>query len=322
MIGKIDQRDLEELVFTRTGNADPAVIQGPAYGEDTAAIDLGEHILVINADPLSMAAEDVGTLAVHVACNDIAASGATPRWITNTMFLPEADRSVLDTVTAQVDSAAREIGVAIVGGHAEVTPDISRPLLSMAAFGVTDRYIPSGGASPGDRIILAGGAGIEATAILAEDFGGELRERGIDEAVLDRAAAFVEEISVVDAALAVREFASAMHDPTEGGVLSGLLEMAVASGVTFEVNRENIPVRSETRRCCSVMGVDPLCVFGSGGLLVAVPPVDGTTALQALVDEGVEAADIGHVTAGDGTVRLDGEEHAQAPRDELYPLWE
>lgn len=96
MVGKVPPEVLEQLVFSRLGSADPAVVQGPAYGEDTAAIRVGEtetdsehreregdddeELLVVNSDPISLAADRVGTLGVTVACNDVAASGGTPRW--------------------------------------------------------------------------------------------------------------------------------------------------------------------------------------------------------------------------------------------------
>ncbi len=195
--------------------------QGPAYGEDTAAIDVGGETLVVNSDPLSLATDRVGTLAVHVACNDVAASGAAPRWLTNAMFLPNDDPSTLATITNQLDGAARKLDAAIVGGHAEYLPALDRPLLSLTAFGLTERYVPTGGARSGDRVLLYGTAGIEGTAILATDFREELRERGLDAATIDRAETVLEDLSVVPEALAAREYATAMHDPTEVGCWPG-----------------------------------------------------------------------------------------------------
>jgi len=135
------------------------VDMGPAYGEDAAAIDLAgtESTLVVAADPLSLAADAVGELAVHVACNDVAASGADPRWLTHTLFLPDDDATRRRTVTQQVDATARDLGVAIVGGHTEVLPSLERPLCSMTALGTTDRFVSSGGAEPGDRLLLTRG---------------------------------------------------------------------------------------------------------------------------------------------------------------------
>ncbi|EMA69911.1 AIR synthase family protein [Halorubrum distributum] len=338
MTGKLGP-DALATALAATGAADPAVTQGPAYGEDAAAIDLAGagETLVVAADPLSLAAESVGTLAVHVACNDVAASGADPRWLTHTLFLPDDDPDRLRTVVDQVDATARDLGVSVVGGHTEVLDALSRPLCSMTAMGTTDRFVSSGGAEPGDRLLLTKGAAIEATAILATDFREECLSAGVPAATLDAAAEFLGEVSVVPDAAAVRDAATALHDPTEGGVATALVEMASASGAAFAVERDAVPVRPETRACCDALGVDPLATFGSGALLAAVPPERVDAALDALDAAGIAGAEVGVVEPGGesdgdagsaegdgepGTVRIDGEPLAEPPRDELYPLWE
>ena len=327
MTGKLGP-DALAAALAATGADDPAVAQGPAYGEDAAAIDLtgtGET-LVVAADPLSLAAESVGALAVHVACNDVAASGADPRWLTHTLFLPDDDPDRLRTVVDQVDATARALGCAVVGGHTEVLPALDRPLCSMTATGTTDRFVSSGDAEPGDRLLLTKGAAIEATAILATDFREECLDAGVPAATLDSAAEFLGEASVVPDAAAVRDAATALHDPTEGGVTTALVETASASEAVFAVERDRVPVRPETRACCDALGVDPLATFGSGALLAAVPPSRVDDALDALDAAGVEGAEVGAVEpptdeASPGTVRIDGRLLTSPPRDELYPLW-
>jgi hydrogenase expression/formation protein HypE len=321
MIGKVGPDDLASLVLSRTGAADGAVRQGPGYGEDAAAIDLGEQTLVVSSDPLSLAAERVGTLGVHVAGNDVAASGADPRWLTSVVFLPEDDPELLDTVTAQLDEAAATSGISIVGGHSEYAPALDRPLLSLTCLGLTDRFVPTGGAEPGDRLVLTKGAGIEATAILATDFRDRL-EGSVADDLLEAAAGYFDEISVIGDARAVRDHASAMHDPTEGGLIDGLLELATAAGVRAVVERDDVPVREATAACCAAVDVDPLAVFGSGALVAAVPEHAVDDALTDLAAAGIEAAVIGSVEAADEpALVLDGAERTEPVRDELYALW-
>lgn len=326
MTGKLGPEALAE-VLAATGADDPAVTVGPAYGEDAAAIDLSgaDGTLVVAADPLSLAADAVGELAVHVACNDVAASGADPRWLTHTLFLPDADPARRRTVTRQVDETAEELGVAIVGGHTEVLGSLERPLCSMTALGTTDRFVSSGGAAPGDRLLLTKGAGIEATAILATDFREQCAAAGVPTDTLDAAAEFLDDVSVVPDAAAIRDHANALHDPTEGGLLTALVETATASGTELAIERDRVPVRPETRACCEALGVDPLATFGSGALLASVPPERVDEATDALEAVGIDAGMIGDVragTGGDGRVLVDGERLNEAPRDELYPLWE
>ncbi|MCU4719462.1 AIR synthase family protein [Halapricum hydrolyticum] len=320
MVGKLDPAVLDVHVFSRTGASDERVTLGPSAGEDAAAIDLGPDSLVVSSDPISLAAEAAGSLGVPVATNDVAATGAEPAWLTSTIFLPDDDNARLDTLTTQLDRGARELDVAIVGGHAEVLSDLSRPLLSLTAMGRTENPISTGGAEPGDDLLLTAGAGIEGTAILATDFRDELD--AIPTGTLDRAAGFFDEISVLDAARALWPTATGLHDPTEGGVLAGVYEIAQAAGATVEFDRERVPIRPETRAICDAMGVDPLRIFGSGALLATVDPDDRERALDALAAAGIEAAVVGKVHAGEAVVATDGNEITSQPRDDCYALWE
>lgn len=321
MLGKLEPSALAEHIFERVGAADPSVLQGPAHGEDTAAIDLGEQILVVNADPLSLAADQVGRLAIQVVCNDLVASGARPRWVTNTMFLPDDNPETVETITRQIDETANALDVAIVGGHAEYFPTLDRPLLSLSAMGTTTEYIPSGGASAGDAVILTGGVALEGTAILATDFAESLVSAGVADDTIERAADLIEEIGVVDAGMILREAATGMHDPTEGGVLAGLVEMASAAGYRFEIDDDAMPIRDETKKLCEAVSVDPLRIFGSGSLLATIPPAHLDGVMDELENSGIEASVIGTVVAGEPGVTIDGIQFTEAPRDELYELW-
>jgi hydrogenase expression/formation protein HypE len=321
MIGKVDPDSLAEFVLGRTGAPDDRVLQGPAYGEDTAAIALEDGILVVNADPISLAVGRVGSLGIDVAANDVAASGADPEWLTSVVFLPGSGEA-LDPVTAQLDEAARRLGVAIVGGHSEYVPALSNPMLVLTCFGLADSYVPTGGAEPGDRLLMTKSAGVEATAILATDFRDRLAGR-VPDALLESAEGFYDRVSVVPEAAVLREYADAMHDPTEGGLVDGLLELAVASGVGLDVDPDAVPVREETRRLCAAVDVDPFRTFGSGALLAAVPERSTTEALSALDDAGVEASVVGTVHERETPALLLGGETFEEPvRDDMYALWE
>ncbi len=322
MIGKVPPGKLAELVLNRAGSADARVCQGPAYGEDTAAIDLGDDCLVVNTDPISMAVDRIGTLGVNVAANDVAASGATPAWLTTAIFLPTDAEETLDRITAQIDAAARRHGIAIVGGHTEYAPTLDTPLVVLTCLGLADRYVPTGGAEPGDRILVTTGAGIEGTAILATDFT-ELVADEVSPTVLDRGEACYDDVCVIGEAAALTDVAHAMHDPTEGGLVNGLVELAIASGVDLDIDPDAIPVRDETARLCAAAGVDPHRIFGSGALLAAVPETSVAAATEALQALGVSHAVVGTAhESEEPAVTLGPETHATAIRDDMYPLWE
>ncbi|WP_254863405.1 AIR synthase family protein [Halovivax gelatinilyticus] len=319
MPGKVRPDDLTAHAFDRTGADDDRVRQGPALGEDAAAIDVPAGTLVVSSDPISLAANQAGTLGVAVACNDVAAAGADPAWLTVVCLLPPDAPDAFETVTADLDAAARDHGVAIVGGHSEYVDALDRPILSLTAMGVTERFVPTGGAEPGDRVVIAGPAGLEGTAILAGDFADEL---AAPTEALDAALTFVDEISVAPAAQILRRDATAMHDPTEGGVAAGLVELAAAAGVGLEIDREAIPIRPETETLCRAADVDPLRIFGSGALLATVPPDAADGRLDELRSAGIESASIGVVTdTGEEIVEIGSERIDEVPEDDLYPLW-
>lgn len=319
MTGKLDRATLTDLVLSRTGAANRDLLAGPAFGEDAAAIRVGTETLVVSTDPISLAAERIGQLAVTVSSNDVAACGGRPEFLLCTVLLPSADPTLLDTITGQLDAESRRLGLTIAGGHTEVVAGLDRPLCSLTCLGVADRYVPTGGATPGDRILLTKGAGIEATGVLATDFRDRL---DLPAATIDRATAAFDDLSVMPEAAVLAPVATAMHDPTEGGVLEGLIEMALTAEATLSIDREAVHVREETRAVCDAVGVDPLRVLGSGALLAAVGDDDAVDALAALADEGIDAVDIGRVEAGEACVDLDGERVTEPIRDDVYALWD
>jgi len=319
MTGKLDRATLSDLVLSRTGAANRDLLAGPAFGEDAAAIRVGSETLVVSTDPISLAAERIGQLAVTVSSNDVAACGGRPEFLLCTVLLPDANPTLLDTITGQLDAESRRLGLTIAGGHTEVVAGLDRPLCSLTCFGVADRYVPTGGATPGDRILLTKGAGIEATGVLATDFRARL---DLPAGIIDRATAAFDDLSIMPEAAVLAPVATAMHDPTEGGVLEGLIEMALTAEATLRVDREAVHVREETRAVCDAVGVDPLRVLGSGALLAAVDEDDADEALAALADEGIDAVEIGRVEAGEAGVELDGERVTEPIRDDMYALWD
>ena len=320
MVGKVPRDLLDDLVLGRTGAADDRVVMGPRYGEDTGAIQLADGILVVSTDPISLAVDRIGTLGVAVAGNDVAASGATPSWLTVAIFLHERDPAILDTITAQLHEAAASMDIAIVSGHSEYAPSMDRPMLVLTAFGLTDRYVPTGGAEVGDAIVMTKTAATEGTAILASDFGDGL---GLDATLIERGRAYYDRLGVMAEAAHITPFATAMHDPTEGGLINGLFELATASEVTIEVDLNAIPVTATTSALCAAAGVDPLRIFSSGVLLASVPEASLASAIESLDDAGIDNAVIGQVTGeGTGRLTLDGAVVDAPIRDEMYALWE
>ncbi len=334
VVGKVPPKLLEKLVFTKLGSSDPAVIVGPAVGEDAAVIDLGGGVaLVVHNDAITGASKLLGWLAVHIVANDVATRGVKPRWFLMSLFLPErGGEGLLGEIMSQVDAAARELGMMVVGGHTETTPGLDRPIVGTTAIGVAplSRIVVTRGARVGDYLVLTKAAGIEGTAILCTDFAGELEKRGVPKSVIERGARFVERVSVVKEALALAErgLTTAMHDPTEGGVLGGVAELAYASGTTAELWADKVPVLEETKLAAKAVGVDVLRLISSGALLATVPSDKVDQALQAVKLSGAEAAVVGRVKERSGCLvevvrggRVERVEDVHVV-DGLFLLWE
>lgn len=312
-IGKLDPELLKQVVFGCLGSPDPRVIVGPKIGEDAAVINFKDRALVVHSDPITGAIENIGWLAVNICANDIATRGVRPLWILVVMLLPQNVSSTqLKQITSQIDEAAKELGIAVIGGHSEFTLGIKRPILVATAIGEAEkgRFVSSSGAKVGDRILVTKGAAIEGTAILSTELA-ELLETKVDRAVLRRARKFVRMISVVEDALTATEVGGvhAMHDATEGGIAGGLQEIAWASNIGVVAHEEKIPIYEETRAVCNALNIDPLKTISSGALIISAHPEKAEEIVAALKKKGIQASVIGKTVdkrEGSYILRRDG----------------
>jgi hydrogenase maturation factor len=295
--GKIPVDILKEVVFKNLGAERKEVTVGPTAGIDGAVLDLGNKSLIVSMDPITGAVERIGWLAVNVNANDVATFGVEPAFLFSCILLPEnADRKMVEVICTQMDAAAKDLGIAIVGGHCESTLGLTNPIVVGCVMGVTEkgRYVTAGGAKTSDKLILTKSAGIEGTAILASDRELELKKT-VSAAVLRNAKNFYSQISVVKDALNAYRTGGvhAMHDPTEGGVAGGIHEMADASGLGVKVFEETIPVQPETAKICSHFEIDPLQLIGSGALLISAEAKIAEEIIKNLEEQQIQASIIG-----------------------------
>jgi len=330
-LGKLPAEHLARLL-ARHAPSDQRVVLGPGVGRDATVISFDDRYLVVKTDPITFASDEIGWYAVHVNANDVSCMGGTVRWFLATLLLPEAhaDEVLVDTIFDQITDACRELGVELVGGHTEITHGLDRPIIVGCMLGevAPDRLVRPEGARPGDALLVTKGIAVEGTAIIAREKGSELR--GVDGSLLERCQGFLYDpgISVVhDAAVATAAGAvHAMHDPTEGGLATGLWELAEAAGVGLEVDEATIPVLPETQTLCARLGLDPLGLIASGALLLAVAPEDATAILAALEEAGITAAHIGRVAERERGIVLRNATGERAlprfERDEIARLFE
>ncbi|MEF8833043.1 MAG: AIR synthase related protein [Candidatus Thermoplasmatota archaeon] len=308
-MAKLNRDLMDDLIFDKKIQ-DESVVMGPAYGEDAAVVDLGDTYMVLHSDPISGAIENIGWLAINIAANDIAVSGASPSWALLTMQFPtDYKKDEIQEVMIDLYNASQDLDIEIIGGHSEIIDQIDHPLVTTALMGTTEKPVYTRGSEPGDKIVQIDEAGLEGTWILASDFDVELEKRGVDSKTLREAKSLKENISVVEPALSIKDQVSSMHDPTEGGIFQGLYEMAHASGNEFLIHSRP-RLKDMTLEISEKLNIDPFRLISSGCLLATVPESR---------ELGMGKV-IGEVKEGDPGVIFDGEKIESVEEDELFKV--
>lgn len=316
--GKLPHDELQRLISAFTHSHERLVVP-PQVGEDAAVIDMGDRYLVAKTDPITFATDRIGWYEVHVNANDIAVMGAQPRFFMATILLPDSpDNSQLaESVFSDIHDAARSLGVVVCGGHTEITHSLDRPIVIGQMLGEMepDSLIRSSGLRPGHLVILTKGMAIEATALIAREKRDELRALGYVDDLLADCEAYLENpgISVVvDVQTATSAGSvSAMHDPTEGGVATGLIELAQASGVGMEIEADALFISEESRQICAEFKLDPLGIISSGALLIGCESDSAESILTALKGAGIQAGLVGIVREKEFGVMLKRKERLE-----------
>ena len=277
--------------------------------EDAAVLQLGGSRLAFTTDsyvvsPLFFPGGCIGDLAVNGTVNDLAVSGATPRFLSAGFVLeegfPVAD---LARITGAMRDAAAAAGVTVVTGDTKVVErgKADGCYINTAGIGTLDRDMTLGAtqARPGDAILVSGPIGDHGVTIMLAR--GDL---GIEADIAsDTAPLHTLTAALLDAVPQVR----AMRDATRGGVATILNEIAAAAGVGVLVSEDDIPVRPVVRGAAELLGIDPLYVACEGRMVAVVDGSRAAGALAALRAQplGAQAAIIGQVTGDSpGIVRL------------------
>jgi len=299
--GKLPSDILEKLLNTYTSKDDRVVV-GPAIGEDAAVIDTGNRYLIAKTDPITFVAEDIGAYAVFINANDIATMGGTPRWCLATVLLPEKDTTpeLAERIFSQLSSACKRIDVSLCGGHTEITVGIERPIVIGMMLGEVEKdgLITTSGAKEGDDIILTKAIAVEAVSIIARQKSEELADRfGKD--FVNHCKRFTEDpgISILKEASIARRSGDihSMHDPTEGGIATGLYEIAKAAGVGIIVDEARIPVMDECKALSNHYKLDSLGLIASGSLLITLDPAHSDIVMNNLIKNGITSSNIGKI---------------------------
>jgi len=326
--GKLDTELLENIVFKHIHHKRPEVLVRPGVGEDCATLDFGQYECVMSTDPITAAISEIGRLAIHITCNDIASNGVEPLGIMLAVMLPLGTTAEeIERIMMQAAEVSEKLGVEIIGGHTEITPAVNRPVIVSTAVGRT----LAGGSQraqnmrPGDLILMTKQTGLEGAGIIASDFEEEL-SGVLTEEEIQEAKGYLKEVSVLKEGVAAGKVGTAgMHDITEGGVLGAVWELSEIANAGLLINEDSIPVTPVTRKLCAHFGIDCLRLISSGSMMIIAHPEKKDAVMEAVREAGVPVACIGTVTepeAGRFLVRADGTKAVIAPpeSDELYKV--
>jgi hydrogenase expression/formation protein HypE len=311
--GRLMRALIEELFVPALAN--PLLdVSADAVGLPTPA----DAELVVTTDgftvqPLEFPGGNIGSLAVHGTVNDLAVSGAVPRFMTLSAFLEEGlEIALLERVIAALADAARHCGIAVVAGDTKVVGrgDCDGMYLAATGLGFRPRgtQLAFARVQAGDRILISGPVGDHGAAVLLarEEFGlrGDLKSDAAS--VLPQAQALMQVPGL-----------RFMRDPTRGGLASVAHELARGTGFRVRLKESSIPVNDAVQSVCELLGFDPLYLACEGRVLAVVAAEAAAAALAQLRAVAPQAALIGELSAGPRQVLLDTTFGGERVLDEL-----
>ncbi len=322
-IGKVPENVLKRSILKQIKTKRSEVLVGAGVGEDCAAIALApDEVMVLSTDPITGTTKDIGKWAVMVSANDIASSGAEViGMLVCAMLPPDISEAELKEAMQQIEISCEELNIQVVGGHTEITDAVTRPILTMTGIGKVkkDKLLATGGAKPGQDIVVTKWIGLEGTSILAKEKEEELFSK-FPRHLVDEAKDYDRMMSVIpEAAIAVKSNVSAMHDITEGGVFGALWELAESAGVGLTVDLKKLPIKQTTVEICNFYDINPYELMSSGSMLMATD--NGHDLVRALEEEHIHAVVVGKVTDSNDKIVINGDEtrFLEPPKtDELY----
>ena len=262
-VGKLDSKLLENIVFDKIRFKRPEVLVRPGIGEDCAVVDFGKYECVMSTDPITASVADIGRLAIHIFCSDVASNGVELIGIMLAVMLPVGTtKEQVETIMNQAATASEKVGVEIIGGHTEITPAVSSPVIVSTAFGRSlansSTKDDTGTMQPGDRILMTKWAGLEGTGIIACDYQDQLKDV-LTEEELAMGENMLDYVSVVkEGVIAGKISTHGMHDITEDGLLGAVWEMCHVGKVGARIHQDKVVISPITEKLCRHYGIKPL----------------------------------------------------------------
>lgn len=301
-VGKLSTDDLHKLISGHTGAVRDEVLIRPKVGEDCAVLKIGNEGCILSTDPITGSESEVGKLAVHINCNDIASSGGEIIGLMLTILAPEGTSlETLQSIMKQASDEAEKMNVEIIGGHTEITKAVNQIIISATAVGKEkiDNIVATGGGQVGDKIIITKGIGIEGTGIIAYEKEDSLRGV-LTPLELQEAQEMLDFISVYKEGRIAGAFGvTSMHDVTEGGIFGALWEGCTAAELGCVVDINRLPVAPVTHKICIHFDINPYQLISSGSMIITVAPDRSDALLELFSEKGIKAYQIGELTKED-----------------------
>ena len=322
-VGKVPEKVINRAVLKYLKVKRPDVLIHLGVGEDVSAVESGEsEAFVFTVDPMIASADDVGKLSFQIAANDVASSGAKLIGILTNIILPVGStEGDLKRIMKDIAGLSEYYNVEVLGGYAEVSDAVLKPIVSVTGVGKTQRDMlyATGNLKPGDELVVTKWIGLEGSAMLASEHTDELKKK-LPHEIVERAKGFSALMNVMpESEIAMEVGVSAMHDLSEGGIYGALWEIAAASGVGLEVDLNKIPIRQETIEICEVYDINPYKLMSSGSMLIGT--ANGNLLVDMLGSAGIHATVIGYVIEGADRIVRNGDEkrYLEPPGvDEVY----
>ena len=297
--GRLSASLMQQLILPALGNDILSQLEDQAIVNltDCEAPHAGQVAITTDSfvvRPIFFPGGDIGSLAIHGTVNDLAVGGAEPQFIAVALILEEGlPISDLERILGSLRDASNEAGVQVVTGDTKVVERGGCDGIFITTTGIgcvpAARSLSSHAARPGDHVILSGTIGDHGIAIMS------VREGLEFETVLESDSASLVDLTRV--MLTHCPTIRCMRDPTRGGLSSALNEIATASCVGMQLTESAIPVRSEVRGACEMLGLDPLYVANEGKLVAIVPAEDSDKLVATMRSHplGTDATVIGQV---------------------------
>ncbi|MHA1312067.1 MAG: AIR synthase family protein [Candidatus Helarchaeota archaeon] len=325
-IGKIPNDILKKIIFKYLGAKNNDIIDGPHISGDSAVVNFQKNnYIALKSDPITGAFENIGKHAIIVNSNDIAARGGIPKFFLATILLPPGSTiDDLEQISKDLHATALKLNISIIGGHSEVTNAVKSPIVLgvMAGEIKKDRFLDAKNIEVGDKIILTKSIGIEGCSVIANDHYNLIKDQ-INSNVINKAKKLIDKISILqEAQIALKnEGLKFMHDPTEGGLLGGIIELCSLINKGFILYESDIPIYDYIDLICKKLEINPLRLLSSGALIIICKPEYCNKMLNDISNSGINAKIIGEITESGYKIKLKNGKIKNVNPDTHEELW-